>query len=511
MIRDQELLINSVYDRQIRSYFKEALDCYNTNSYKACVILSVIAGIDDLFKKIDALITEFNSSQRDKFDRIKQLRSSFKPFERELINFCREEDLGIFTKYEIKELEYCFDLRNSFAHPSDEVCTAEKARYVFSVMIDIVSSKKMLGGYVYINGLIDKIGGQFYYPSADISSIISVTSDALKFVDSRKYVKLLEKLLNVVQENNLVNYKYFMATLIYNIDDIEELNRIISPMLSEGKIDYVTFEIIHSLHPDIFKRFDRYNVEKILKSLVQQNVTESLLSSIFQEMLESHNDLSEQIVKEVVEGLSKSKKQYSSSKTVYKIKEEVVQTLLAIRKFYSEELFITIVDNYIEKHKQIETYDVFGINFIISMLLRLDAAKIKEKLLLAFNEHMTSQTYAYSNRAISDFKNLSLEDFGYMTDQEVFNLFFSILESAWRGTFDAQEFTEKFPSFEFSKVVEDRVSCLVDNDFYKVYDKGKFVEDGWKKIADQFIESGIKQAFDQYLARKEELKNMCGE
>ena len=60
-------------------------------------------------------------------------------------------------------------------------------------MIDLVSSKKMLGGYVYINSLINKIGGQFYYPTIDTSSIISITSNALTFVDDKKYVILLKK------------------------------------------------------------------------------------------------------------------------------------------------------------------------------------------------------------------------------------------------------------------------------------------------------------------------------
>ena len=33
---------------------REALNCYNSGSYKACVVMSVIAGIYDLHKKVKA-------------------------------------------------------------------------------------------------------------------------------------------------------------------------------------------------------------------------------------------------------------------------------------------------------------------------------------------------------------------------------------------------------------------------------------------------------------------------
>ena len=338
MIRDQEELLNSVYDRQIRSYFKEALNCYNTKAYKACVILSVIAGMDDLFKKIDMLYKEFNESQRNQFDGIKDQRNNSKPFERDLISFCNEDSFGILSRYEIKELEYCFDLRNSFAHPSEEECTAEKARYVFSVMIDLVSSKKMLGGYVYIESLINKIGGQFYYPSIDTSSIISITSNALTFVDDRQYVILLKKILVKLRDEGTTNYEYFISTLINNIEDIDELNRSIEPTLSEGVIRYSSFEIMYRLHPNIFQKFDSANSQKILRSLLQQEASKSLLCNIFQESIKVHKDLPVQLIGEIFEKLLKAEGE--SHRKSYVISEELKRFLKILYEDFKEEYAI---------------------------------------------------------------------------------------------------------------------------------------------------------------------------
>ena len=52
MIRDMELLLNTVYDDEIKSYLREALNCYSAEAYRACVIMSIIGGIHDLHNKL---------------------------------------------------------------------------------------------------------------------------------------------------------------------------------------------------------------------------------------------------------------------------------------------------------------------------------------------------------------------------------------------------------------------------------------------------------------------------
>lgn len=500
MIRDQEILLNSVYDKQIRSYFKEALDCYNAKAYKACVILSVIAGMDDLFKKIDKLSTEFNDSQRNQFDKIINSRNDSRPFERNLISFCNDDGFGILSRYEIRELEYCFDLRNSFAHPSEEECTAEKARYVFSVMIDLVSSKKMLGGFVYINSLINKIGEPFYYPTFDIPSIISVTSNALDFVDDKKYVVLLEKLLYKLREENSTNYEYFISTLINKIGDVDELNQVINPILSEGKIRYTTFEIFYNLHPEIFQKFDKTNNEKILRSLIQQTESALFLCNIFKKIIETHNDLSEQLIRDVVEST------IIHDKTVYNINKETKNALLAVYDFSSKELFNNIVDELIMKYEECDNYCVYGVNFILSLLLSLKECNRKEKLLLVLNNYMTNQTYLYSNPAISDFQNLSSADFELMTNQEIFHLFFSLLESSGRKSFNAIGFVNNFCSYAFCTELEERIDCMTDQDLDNAYKVDSLIVNEWRKIAEQMGDSKIKEKYKMYLDRKKVLE-----
>lgn len=61
MLRDIEELLNLVSDLETKDYLREALNCYNSGSYKACVIMSVISGIHDLDKKVKALANSNNA------------------------------------------------------------------------------------------------------------------------------------------------------------------------------------------------------------------------------------------------------------------------------------------------------------------------------------------------------------------------------------------------------------------------------------------------------------------
>lgn len=494
MIRDQEELLNSIYDKQIRNYFKEALDCYNTKAYKASVILSVIAGMDDLFKKIDMLSTEFNESQRSQFDRIRDQRDNSKPFERDLINFCNEDSFGILSRYEIKELEYCFDLRNSFAHPSDEECTAEKARYVFSVMIDLVSSKRMLGGYVYINSLINKISGQFYYPVLDASSIIDITSNALKFVDSKKYVILLKKILDKLRDREATNYEYFISTLINNIDDAE-LNQTIEPALTEGFIRYSSFGIIYNLHPNVFQKFDSNNSQKILRTLLEQSAPKQLLCDIFQEFVKVHKELPNCLIEEIFNNLIEEKDYFYSK--IYILDKEMKRFLRILYEHLSKESAIQKIENIVDIFKDKE---IKSINLVISLLFDLKENVLVKKLLDILKEKIISQIYSISNPAIEEFCKLMPKDYDCMESIDILDFFFSILEASERGSTSAHPIVDTFTENAFFQYVEKSIIDMNDDyfseSFYKKHDSR--IINNWRIIAEKAKDSNIANKYNEY-------------
>ena len=152
MIRDMELLLNRVYDDEIKSYLHEALNCYSVEAYRACVILSIIGGIHDLHNKLKGLASS-NKDIAELEANVSKAKENLMPYERLLVDGCAKSNIDLLSPSEAKELNRCLDIRNDCAHPSGYICTAECARYVYSTIIDILASKPALLGQQYINTL----------------------------------------------------------------------------------------------------------------------------------------------------------------------------------------------------------------------------------------------------------------------------------------------------------------------------------------------------------------------
>ena len=103
MLRDMEELLNSVYDLEIKDYLREALNCYNSGSYKACVIMSVISGVYDLHKKVQVLASS-HSSYRNLDDEVTRKKQELSPYEKYLIEQCSTNEIDMLNTIEKKEL-----------------------------------------------------------------------------------------------------------------------------------------------------------------------------------------------------------------------------------------------------------------------------------------------------------------------------------------------------------------------------------------------------------------------
>lgn len=110
MIRDMELLLNTVYDDEIKSYLREALNCYSAEAYRACVIMSIIGGIHDLHNKLKILAPS-NHDIADLEKKVSNSKEKLNPYERLLVDGCARSDIDLLTQSEAKEINRCFDIR----------------------------------------------------------------------------------------------------------------------------------------------------------------------------------------------------------------------------------------------------------------------------------------------------------------------------------------------------------------------------------------------------------------
>ena len=176
MIRDMELLLNSVYSDEIKEYMNEALRCYNASSYRACVVLSVIAGMQDLRNKINS-VASTNPNIKRLDEEISKKEQELQPFEKTMIEQCATEQIGILSADEAKMLKIYLDIRNQCAHPGVHTCRAEEARNVFSGIIDILCSKKSLIGANQKKFFVRQLEQEYFYPYATKEMYENMTKD----------------------------------------------------------------------------------------------------------------------------------------------------------------------------------------------------------------------------------------------------------------------------------------------------------------------------------------------
>ncbi|MCP3400500.1 hypothetical protein [Bradyrhizobium sp. CCGB20] len=191
-----EELVATVPEKDIASYLREALVCYGAGAYRGCVVLTHIALFDGLRQKLLAL-APVNAVAKAVSAAIEPLAASQKVFELPLIH--QMKGAGIITQLEADILEQLNKQRNKAAHPSGHFVTAEEARFVFSEAIQKFLSQPIRQTSVVVSGIIAKISGPNFFPSATMSDINAVTEQETQTLDPAGMPQLVAKLVEVLE------------------------------------------------------------------------------------------------------------------------------------------------------------------------------------------------------------------------------------------------------------------------------------------------------------------------
>jgi len=287
MIRDMELLLNSVYDEEIKMYLKEALDCYSAEAYRACIIMSLIGGIHDLHNKIKGL-TQSNHDISELEKEVSELKKSLKPYERFLIDKCATKEIDLLSTSDAKELNRCFDIRNDCAHPSDYNCTAETARYVFSTVIDILASKPVLLGQQHIKELVENINSDTYFPRIDKIEIREFVISQLKLYSMRIYKPLALKLVKQIDSDTVKsnkNKQFFLANMADSLNTT--FDTIVNPLFISSKNDDDIMNMVVS-NISLVEYLSDENIKRLLRIFKKYIVNDLGYNQVIIDILKSN-------------------------------------------------------------------------------------------------------------------------------------------------------------------------------------------------------------------------------
>lgn len=269
MIRDMESLINSINNDEIRDYMKEALRCYNAESYKACVILSVIAGMYDLRNKINVLapaIKEVRDLDKEIENKIKER----KPFERYMVDKCLTDKINLLTDYEGKMIQMYLDIRNECAHPGGHVATAEEARAVFAGIIDILASKPILLGANHTDRVIEQLKNESFYPYEDEKVYSEVVESKIAMFHKSAIIPLCNKIVKVLMDENDTYTELHKKNSIIFIANVnlseKDIQRILQPIIEDDTKTGVLIKLLNE-NMDILLKVDFVSKMNILSKI----------------------------------------------------------------------------------------------------------------------------------------------------------------------------------------------------------------------------------------------------
>lgn len=264
MLRDMEELLNSVYDLETKDYLREALNCYNSGSYKACVIMSVISGVYDLHKKVKSLASS-HRSYRDLDDEVTRKKQELSPYEKYLIEQCSTDEIDMLNSVETKVLQQCLDTRNACAHPSEIICSPEKARDVYSSIIDIICSKPVLYGCNNLTNMIKQLEEDTFFYALNEETVMEVVKENLFKFHNKAKAPLLRNIAQTIidTENDIQreNALWFLAISEKCIDNFEE--SYLEKFLNKENEKYL-LELL-SINTGLLNYFSDSNIKRIMR------------------------------------------------------------------------------------------------------------------------------------------------------------------------------------------------------------------------------------------------------
>ncbi len=252
-LTDMEELITTVDDKDVADYLREALTCYGTGAYRACIVLSHIALFDGLRRKVKAL-APVNSVAKGVSDYIEPIAASQKVFETPLIH--KLKAAAIVTELEAQLLEQLNNQRNKSAHPSGHSATAEEARYVFSETIQKFLSRPIRQTSYVVDKIIGKLGEANFFPSLMMPDMEAVVDQELANLDQSAVPFLIHKLAEAYDgasssaKTNSTNFVLVLASKRDPAIRASMIKHVIDPKSSDDK-NAEFFSMIATCDPQI--------------------------------------------------------------------------------------------------------------------------------------------------------------------------------------------------------------------------------------------------------------------
>lgn len=203
-LSDMEELLSRIENKQITDYMREALGCYSSGAYRACIVLSYIAVFDDLRQKLIPL-AKISSTARQISAEIERRADSQDIYETYMIDQLRSHQL--ITETDAFHLGKIRDLRNKSAHASGLHPSPEEARYVYFETIDKFLSREVLKTTHAVDDLILRLKNDNYFPVITVEQVTAIVTSEVDSLHPLAIAYLMTKLVALTEDADPVYAK----------------------------------------------------------------------------------------------------------------------------------------------------------------------------------------------------------------------------------------------------------------------------------------------------------------
>lgn len=507
MLRDMGELLNKVYDEEIKDYLNEALNCFNGGSYRACVIMSVIAGIYDLHKKVKALATS-SPDFKKLDDEIEKRKRELEVYEKYLIEQCATEEIDMLNNNEVKELQRCLDTRNDCAHPSNFICSAEKACDIYSSIIDILASKPVLFGCKHMKNIIQEMEEKTFFPVKDTLKMKAIINDKLNRFQKKAIAPFFKLICTTIKNTNLPiqkgNATRFLALAAEYVEC--EYESFISEFIDKDQYEGNLLSLLE-LNIDILKYISDAKIEKIISKL-DTALNSSEISNIdtWISIILSDRLQDDKYIENIAKLITNFRKHNLYTNSNYKIDVRYQMVNLLLQNERTSEKFKKMIGEMCKcKEFSLEHFTEPNLRYI---LIHLNDKGLYELWLKQITKNVSDYDFNKGNKAIDVLKSINKENWINTVDNE---LKISLVKEVLReGTTDRRYYSHDCRDTMYSlnsdysellKLFLDNIFSNAENDDLKI-----FMTDRYAMIVAQYIVE-YEEMTETIIEKLKELQN----
>lgn len=399
-LRDMEEMLNKILDSTRKDYMREALSCYHVGANRACIVLSVIAMVDDLYEKVKAL----SAINRDALDILRDIdakKVAQQTFEQDLIDqLCSK---GLLSKLDATISTQLKTLRHKAAHPSGHIASAEEARYVFSAVIDNILSKELKHTMQLVDDIMSTLASNGnYFPEYRMERTTYIASQAIAHLHQDAYSPLIKKLFEkAVNEKHSNSFVFILSLRDYD-------NEIFQEKLAKEIVNYASNDESFLLIPNVFTLNN-----KLVTRLKNDIITLARVNSL---CFKLQNILDFSIYPSLM---------YSARNRFFSKNASLINELNLFTTFETSLL------NYIEKYKYDIEIEIWNM------------PQVKDILLNLYNDELKSNSYSTSNFIANKLKDGILNEIN-ISPEEAFKICESLEFGSNNGSFSCSGIVSNF-------------------------------------------------------------------